>query len=211
MDPIQSIGKKLIGGEQRDAIHIAIMPVVCGEDHLSAGDEVGLVYGTKNVVKRKNSIYGHATLGVIDPFLGGDIESGMVRKGDVVWCFLKPGTITGLRHEWTRPDVDDQQPPKNGHEEWLRKFADSWNFDYDDMIGVASQGVIKSTFDHIPGIPGIGGHTYDQDWITARGVDLHSREELGEDYELFWQHLEGLTGKTFAAEHREKVGWSCSC
>ncbi len=207
MDPIKSIGQKLRGGEQRDAIHIAIMPVVCGEDYLNAGDEVGLVYGTSNVVKRKDSIYGHKTIGVIDPYLRGDLESIMLKKGDVVWCFLKPGTITGLRHEWTHPLVDNQQPPANDAEKWLREFADRWNFDYDEMIGIASNGSIKDTFN----IPGLAEHTFDNEWITARGRDLHSREELGEDYERFWQNMEALTGKTFNAQHREKVGWSCSC
>lgn len=188
MDPIQSIGKKLRGDELRDAIHIAIMPVVCGEDYLSAGDEVGLVYGTKNVVKRKNSIYGHQVLGVIDPFLVDDI---MTKKGDVVWCFLKPGTITGLRHEWTRPDVDEQQPPKNDSEKWLREFADKWNFDYDEMISGAQE---------------------KEGYIVARGIELHSRTELkAGDEALFWQHIENLTGFKATDDHKNEFGWSCSC
>jgi hypothetical protein len=214
VDPIESIGKKLRGDEQRDAIHIAIMPVVSGEDYLSAGDEVALVYGTKNVVKRKDSTYGHQTLGVIDPFFGMgpnvDYEARTIHKGDTVWCFLRPGTITGLRHEWTRPDIDNQPQPSSESEKWLRAFADRWMFDYDEMIGVASLGVIKSNFD-IPALPEMNGREFDQDWITARGRDLHSRDELGEDYDLFWSHMQKLTGQTFSAEHREKVKWSCTC
>jgi hypothetical protein len=203
-EPITTIGCKLSGREQRDAIHIAIMPVICGEDYMRPGEEVGLVYGTKNTVKYKASVYGLDSIGVIDPFLRGD----SVRKGDVVWCFLKPGTIAGLRHEWTHPDIDNQKPPKNDSEKWLRQFADKWNFDYDVMVGVASQGSIKETF-NIPGIE--TSETYDVDFITAMGRDLHSREELGDDYELFWQHMEMMTGQKFSAEHREKVRWSCSC
>jgi hypothetical protein len=203
MEPISTIGQKLRGGEQRDAIHIAIMPVVCGEDYMRAGEEVGLVYGTSNVVKHKASVYGQAVIGVIDPFLTTD----MVRKGDVVWCFLKPGTITGLRHEWTHPGIDNQQPPANESEKWLRHFAEKWCFDYDEMIGIASNGSVKESFN----IPGLPEHTFDNEYITARGRDLHSRQELGEDYDLFWQHMEALTGKKFDAPHREKVGWSCSC
>src|SRR5712664_3831229 len=99
---------------------------------------------------------------VIDPFLGCDMDSAMVKKGDLVWCFLKPGTITGLRHEWTHPGIDNQRPPKNEAEKWLRSFADKWNFDYDSMIGVASQGSIKNTIS----IPGLGSHTIDMEWIT---------------------------------------------
>lgn len=203
MDPIKSIGKKLIGGEQRDAIHIAIMPVVVGEKYISAGEEVGLVYGTKNTVKRKDSIYGIETIGVIDPFL----KDWDIKEGDVVWCFLKPGTITGLRHEWIHPGIDNQQPPKNEAEKWLREFADKWNFDYDEMIGIASAGTVKKTMS----LGSLGSHTFDSEYIVARGIDLHSRDELGADYELFWQHMEALTGQKFDAQHREKVGWSCTC
>jgi len=187
MDPIKTIGKKLKGTEQRDAIHVAIMPVVCGEDYLNAGDEVGLVYGTTNTVKRKQSVYGLEILGVIDPFLG----STHTKKGDVVWCFLKPGTITGLRHEWTRPDIDNPKPPKSESERWLREFADKWNFDYHSMIQAAQER---------------------EGYVVARGIDLHSRSELdaGDEAE-FWRHIEAITGEEFSEAHRAEFGWSCSC
>jgi len=197
VDPIRTIGSVLRGDEQRDAIHIAIMPVVCGEDYLSAGDEVGLVYGTTNVVKRKNSIYGIETIGVIDPFLGSDIDTLHLKKGDVVWCFLKPGTITGLRHEWTHPGIDNQRPPKNEAERWLRAFAGRWNFIYDEMIAEATAP--------------LGPDKDDYHYVVARGIDLHSREELGDDHALFWQHLQTLTGYKFDQAHIDKFVWSCSC
>jgi hypothetical protein len=190
MDPIQSIGQKLRGDELRDAIHIAILPVVCGEDYLHAGEEVGLVYGTTNTVKRKQSVYGHEVLGVIDPFLHS-MESMMLKKGDVVWCFLRPGTITGLRHEWVHPALDEQRPPKNESEAWLRKFADKWNFNYNEMISGAQE---------------------DEGYVVAMGLDLHSRSELDDgDEALFWQHIKNLTGFEASDQHREKFGWSCSC
>lgn len=191
MDPIKTIGRKLTGAEQRDAIHIAIMPVVCGEDYMRAGEEVGLVYGTTNTVKHKESIYGIETIGVIDPFLRGDMDSLMLKKGDVVWCFLKPGTITGLRHEWTHPGIDNQRPPKNESEKWLRAFSDKWNFNYDEMISGAQE---------------------DEGYVVAHGRDLHSRTELDDgDEALFWEHIGILTGHHYDSEHREKFGWSCSC
>ena len=194
MDPIKSIGQYLHGGEQRDAIHIAIMPVILAEE-LRAGDSVAFVYGTTDLVKRCEPCYDIPPVGVIDPFLRGEHGIGYAKKGSRVWLFLKPGTITGLRHEWTHPDVDNRPSPKNEHEDWLRKFADRWSFVYNDMISAASS-------------------PHDGDWgnyITAQGTDLHSAAELGEDHDLFWQHLEALTGMKFSGEHREKFVWACTC
>ena len=51
----------------------------------------------------------------------------------------------------------------------------------------------------------------DWNYIVAQGVDLHSKEELGKDFEEFWFHLEALTGKRFSEEHKNEEMWSCSC
>jgi len=40
MDPIKTIGQKLQGGEQRDAIHIAIMQVESAGKYISPGDDL---------------------------------------------------------------------------------------------------------------------------------------------------------------------------
>lgn len=48
-------------------------------------------------------------------------------------------------------------------------------------------------------------------YIVAEGHDLHSAGELGEDYDLFWEHLEGLTGEQYDDDHRRGLGWSCTC
>ena len=84
---------------------------------------------------------------------------------------------------------------RRASERWLRTFADRWNFNYDDMVREASA---LSTIEW-------------DNFITAQDTDLHSAEELGEDHDLFWSHLEVLTGKTFDHPHRKRFGWSCSC
>ncbi len=193
MDPIKTIGKKLRGDEQRDAIHIAIMPVVTSEDYMQPGQSVAFVYGTTNMVRPCNPAYALKPVGVLDPFY--DRDYGLIKKGTRMWLFLKPGTITGLRHEWTHPDVDNPPVEKDEHEKWLRQFADRWRFVYDEMIEAATA-TSTGSFDN---------------FITAQGRDLHSASELGEDHDLFWEHLEGLTGKRFDSDHRQNFGWSCTC
>jgi hypothetical protein len=191
MDPLKTIGKKLKGGEPRDCIHIAVLQVEVGEDYLGPGDKVNFIYGSKAIVKRADPVYGLKHIGIIDPFLGGDGKYRGLKKGDKVWMFLNPGSITGLRHDWSHPEIDAEVKVVNEHEDWLRKFADRWNFNYDEMIAEAKG---------------------KQGCIVARGKDLHGSSDLDSgDETLFWYHLEKLTKKEFDEKHREEFCWSCSC
>lgn len=185
---LPNIGELASETAQRDAIHIAVAPLVAGEDWLTAGQEVGFIHGSTEVVRKKDRIYGMDVIGVVDPFL-----KEPARKGDRVWVFLLPNTITFLRHHWEHPAFTPTRTPANESESWLGRFADEWNFDYSEMIAAASD---SSDWGH---------------YVVAHGRDLHSRGELGSDEPLFWHHLEIVTGKKFDEEHREKFGWSCSC
>jgi hypothetical protein len=185
----------------RDAIHIAVAPMIAGEK-LHPGDHVRIMQGTSDHVVQDRSDYDAASprIGIVDPFIELDYKNDQweIPPGSRIWVYLYPNTITGLRHEWDHPAFSSSfretilMPEA---ERWLRQFADRWNFDYQNMIDAAT-------------------NPDGEEWgayITARGIDLHSRGELGEDHDLFWKHLETMTGKTFNEEHREKVGWSCSC
>jgi hypothetical protein len=193
--PIKSIGTVLPegGDEQRDAIHIAVLPVVAGEI-LRAGQKVAFAYGSTSTVIRALDDYEAAqrpSVGIIDPFL----DEWMVKPGQRVWLFLHPNSVTGMRHHWQHPAVD--LLPSNAateSETWLHRFAERWGFNYDEMMKTASD-------------PTAEGFPY----IIAHGKDLHSVGELGDDHELFWQHMALLTGRAFDHEHRNKVGWSCTC
>jgi hypothetical protein len=89
---LDAIGKKLTGGERRDAVHFAVAPVrVSG--FLRAGERVKLAPGSTDTVV----IWDYddePPVGIIDPFL----DCGYVADGDRCWLFLYPSTITGLRH-----------------------------------------------------------------------------------------------------------------
>ena len=185
-DTLQLIGKKLTEDAGRDAVHIAVMPVVCGEPRLYPGQSIGIIFGTTDMVASRQL---GTHMGVVDPFM-----HDWVAKGDRFYMFLLPNTITGLRHEWTCPAVDG--PPTSRvvctaaeSESWLRQFAERWHMDYGDMIDGARDG----------------------DYAHADGIDLHTADDLGADHDLFWSHLETLTGTIFNAEHRGKMTWSCSC
>lgn len=185
---VVKLGSLLKGGKHRDAIHIAIAPVTAAND-LSPGDRIGFSEkGNCNLVTDEGMVDGKF-YGIVDPWL-----KKKVKKGQQFYMLLDPLTITSLRHEWTHPAfaateiVDDA---KRQSEAWLRKFADSWNFDYDDMISEAESR------------NGI---------VVARDRDLHGPADLDPGEEsLFWHHMEVLTGREFGDDHRDDLCWSCSC
>lgn len=86
----------------RDAVHIAVAPVVAGEK-LWAGYEVGFLddrtVGTAAAVK----------VGIVDPYL-----KGSVRKGEKFYVCLFPNTVTSLRHVWTHPEFVRKEPAHVG-------------------------------------------------------------------------------------------------
>lgn len=180
------VGKLITSPQERDAIHIAVLPVVAAEQ-LRTGQDIGFVYGSRTLVKAKDRCYGLEAVGIVDPFL----PQYYVEKGQEFWMFLFPNTVTGMRHHWQHPLVDNVKPPASESEKWLREFADKWNFDYEEMVEEAPM---------------------KEGCVVARGIDIHSAGELdpGEE-ELFWTHIEKLTGQQFDEQHRQQFGWSCSC
>lgn len=106
------LGQIIEEERQRDAIHVAIAPVVAGEK-LSPGDHVGFL---------PDGRFGESKdpVGVVDPFL-----KKTVKPGQSFWLFLYPGTITALRHEWTHPAFGKFHPAMPESEKWIREYADS--------------------------------------------------------------------------------------
>lgn len=88
------IGRLIDGHANRDAIHVAVCPVVAKKS-LKPGQHAGFIEGsTEAVIDAEPS----KCVGIIDPFLTSEVRCGQ-------WCylFLYPGSITSLRHEWTHP------------------------------------------------------------------------------------------------------------
>lgn len=110
---LETLGTYILGDEARDAIHLAVVPVVATEkvypgQHLTAeGKTVG------------------ETVGICDPFLPGPVSIGQA-----FWLVLYPRTITSLRHAWTHPAFPEQVvvaapvSEKSESEAWMRKWAD---------------------------------------------------------------------------------------
>ena len=107
---------------ERDAIHIAVAPVVAGED-LEPAEHVGFIDKERTLIGKVKS-----PIGVIDPFLSCE-----VKKGQKCWLFLYQNTITSLRHEWSHPLFGDLGKAVA----WLKAFADEADLSYGELLAAA--------------------------------------------------------------------------
>lgn len=111
------LGKLATDDAGRDAIHIAVAPVVAFEP-LKPGDHVGIL----NSGEASKATAKH--IGIVDPYL-----SSPVKSGERFYLCLYPNTITSLRHHWVHPSFKEEAPPtkadfdKSESEAWLRKYA----------------------------------------------------------------------------------------
>ena len=100
---------------QRDAVHIAVVPVVAGYN-MRPGQHVGIS------TDGKTAVIAGPYVGIVDPFL---MDVG-VREGQTFWLFLYQGQVTTLRHEWTHPAFPNavHEPSKMSESEmFLRIYA----------------------------------------------------------------------------------------
>ena len=135
------LGKLIDTEQQRDAVHVAVAPVVAAE-RLSPGQHVGFVTSDTKTV-------GPAThlIGVIDPFLAAG-----VMKGESCWLFLYPNTVTGMRHHWSHPAFEPVIDDRTASIAWLQAAAVQLGVDYGTLIeenGMLEDGDYINNGEHI--------------------------------------------------------------
>lgn len=103
------LGKLIEGVARRDAIHVAVAPVMAGEE-LNPGDHVELL-GSGAAYKGDSD---STLIGVVDPFL-----KQPVKKGERFWLCLYQFSTTGMRHAWSHPKFEDEDDePPDEHQLW---------------------------------------------------------------------------------------------
>jgi hypothetical protein len=187
MSDILKLGQLIDADAKRDAIHIAVAPVVASE-YLDPGEGINFVDGSTTLVRR---VPFDGSIGIVDPFLRKPI-----RKGDRFWMWLNPYTITSLRHDWTHPAFQTMEIPlvhplSESSISWIRNYAEELGVDYDDlMIGAR---VFQDTGDHYYGPDEYGSYG------TFGGMRTNDE---------FWGHWEKVTGRK---ANNEGNFFSCSC
>lgn len=184
-DALNTLGTLIDEKQGRDAIHLAVEPMIAGEGCLFPGCPIGI--GPDGMAYSK----GPKIIGIVDPFLDKDVE-----QGQRFWMVVYPRTITSLRHVWTHPDLpnennhSDESIQKQKSEQWLRNFiarADCPG--YETVIAAA-----------------LNNHgSWSEEYLHFNGLDAH-----GDIPPEFWDHVEIVTGQKIAAGNRAKY-FSCSC
>jgi len=197
-DALETLGMILAEGQKRDAIHLAVEPVVA-EMHLRPGDHIRIANGFAH---RTEVGKGH---GIVDPFLIHD-----VRKGERFWFVMYPRQVHSLRHVWTHPDFPDEPgtsaatpapaPPAISKEEskaWLQAFCATSDCPaFSTVMELLETGNVCSEGEDVC------GHM-DEEYLHFSGLDAH-----GEIPPEFWVHAENLLGRKL--QHHPTY-FSCSC
>ncbi|QEM41137.1 hypothetical protein HYP85_gp040 [Pseudomonas phage Zuri] len=101
-DALETLGMIHFKPEARDAIHLAVEPVIafC---NLEVGQKVGIINGeacpTGFMMENGKRVPYH---GIVDPFLPeGPLE------GQSFWFVMAPRMVQSLRHVWEHPDFPE--------------------------------------------------------------------------------------------------------
>lgn len=182
------LGKLISAGEQRDAIHIAIAPVVAAVK-LEPGSPIGFAEpGNIELVRPKTWA---DSIGIVDPFLKAD-----VKKGERFFMCMHPRSTTGaIRHSWEHPAFIGAEAARK-----LMGCEESENFirDWCDENGESYKNVMDAA-DEFQGTP-------DGSWNKGNAqVCNNTGAELPDN---FWDHWEKVTGRV--ATHRGTY-FPCAC
>lgn len=177
-----TLGKIHTADEQRDAIHIAVAPVIATE-RLSPGQRIGLV-GHDNKQARASA----TGEGIVDPFL-----QGAVFPGDRFWMFLLPNTITSLRHQWTHPHFDSDNISQTDHATKSR----AWVKEHAETLGLADWQLMEDAKHWLQ---------YEEHKVQQGSETWRDCFNPGE----FWHHYEIVT-ETPVPEDMKRSFYCCTC
>lgn len=112
-----NIGKTPESTAKRDAVHVALAPIVAGEN-LAVNDRVHVRDGKAYRCTSQPT-------GIVDPF-----RDTPVVNGAMFWLFMYPNTIRSIRHDWQHPDVPDSaiaRDPEGESMRYMEGYANSIN------------------------------------------------------------------------------------
>lgn len=181
-DALETLGTIIDDKQKRDAIHLAVEPVIAGEE-LEPGCHITVRAG----VAMKTAV--GAGLGIVDPFL-----TVTVKKGKRFWFVMYPRQVRSLRHVWTHqafPDDTIIAETSDLAKEEARAFIAS----VARGLGVGSEDLIDNADYYVES---------GEYWVEG------GRFEGQRVPDEFWTHYETLTGKKVPDDKRHSF-LSCSC
>ena len=188
--------------EERDAVHIGILPVYCGETKegekpLFPGDEVGVEL-INNKYYAKPAI-GWKSVGVVDPFLS---KKAPLVPGQRFYILMNPQSLYTIKHHWWHHNVPEVSISKEQEEysereafEAMTEFCERVNITFDEAL-LAGDAFIASNGKEIAIL------RYD----TPEEVSA-----WGGEYWKNWSILRRKPIPEFFVDKNERAPFDCSC
>lgn len=167
--------------KERDAIHIAIAPMVAGQD-LNPGQHITLKSKGSNI-----AVAAKKGIGIVDPFL-----KTTVAKGQEFWMCLYPNTIKSLKHVWEHDEFVEppQVQQKSLSQKWLEDYAEELDMTFNALMLAADRHLEYGDYHIFHG-------------ISTPDVTYRKNDE-------FWKHYE-IVKHVVVDENDKENFFSCSC
>lgn len=196
-DALVTIGTAPIPkGSGRDAIHLAVEPVVAGET-LMAGDKITIDFRDRSAFRWEEGSVLH---GIVDPFL-----SRPVKPDESFWCVLMPRTINSLRHVWSHSDFPEENAPQPPPPiRWVDahvEAAKDWMVEFATRHGMTYTAVMEGADRFQTSLYREDGEV---EYLTT-GLSSSIQIEYG-----FWENYEIIRGVAVPTEARGEF-FTCSC
>jgi hypothetical protein len=96
-DALETLGTILTTPQKRDAIHLAVEPVIAG-DSIMPGEDILIDFSSGQGIAHPAPGRGKG-IGIADPFIKRDF----IEKGECFWYVMYPRQVKSLRHVWEHP------------------------------------------------------------------------------------------------------------
>lgn len=165
-DALETLGTIIGVGEKRDAIHLAVEPMVA---------TVVLNPGQHVTAKGLPAIPSRG-VGIVDPFLIAPVQ-----PGERFWLVVYPRMIHSLRHVWTHPEFHDEPEVAALNTDNLRTQSEAWMRAEAERLDTGYHALIEAARNFVK---------YGDYFVEGGKFE---GESLGAD---FWTHWERITGES---------------
>lgn len=212
-----TLGKFQDENTQRDAIHVAIVPCVCG-DVVYAGQAVDVINGNISPVQVKPCVASRG-IGIVDPFLPHISNTIAIPVGKVFNVLVYQNTVTGMRHAWEHPDIKDKSVEKVIEvEKIIYKNPSLENISKEESYNWIENFIANSDINHAFSVEevinaALGNYTTNKDDYLGLNVEgdyfyCFGTEASGVIPSEFWDHVENYSGEK--CPYRATY-FTCSC
>lgn len=197
-DALGTLGMLISEDEQRDAVHIAVVPAIAGETASLRPGQKCRLHSDGETAFLANS---DEAIGLVDPFLDKN-----VLPGQRFWLCLYPRTITSLRHVWTHPSLDEPSPAKEPDTSG-KDMSEEWLTNWCSRNDCPDWAILKQGFEGTLHTDGYYKFRYDDFGGSEQYLFVGAYDGHAEIPDEFWHHVDIVMGRKV---QRAKY-FSCSC